>query len=150
MPIVSISLTGELLRNLDEFMRNKGYSSRSEAIRDAVRDLLSEYELGRFDKGKVTATITVISEHERHDVDERLTRLRHEHDNIVSGNMHIHLGRTYCLEIFITEGEVEEVLRFVGRIRAMRGIQQVKYTIVPLTNMHENGEVRRYGEDLPH
>lgn len=137
MPIVSISLTSELLGNLDEFIRSKGYSSRSEAIRDAVRDLLSEYELGRFERQKVTSTITVISEHERHDVDERLTRLRHEHDEIVSGNMHIHLGRTYCLEIFITEGEVDKVLAFIGRIRAMRGIQQVKYTIVPLANTSE-------------
>lgn len=134
MPIVSISLTSDLLRELDEFKNKKGYSSRSEAIRDAVRDILSEYELSRFEKGKVTSTITVISEHEKHDVDERLTRLRHEHDQIISGNMHIHLGKTYCLEIFITEGQVEEVLNFIGRIRAMRGIQQVKYTIVPLTN----------------
>jgi CopG family nickel-responsive transcriptional regulator len=134
MPIVSISLTSELLKELDGFMSKQGYSSRSEAIRDAVRGILSEYELSRFERGKVTSTITVISEHEKHDVDERLTRLRHEHDEIISGNMHIHLGKTYCLEIFITEGEVEEVLNFIGRIRAMRGIQQVKYTIVPLTN----------------
>ena len=134
MPIVSISLTSELLRELDGFIKKRGYSSRSEAIRDAVRDGLSEYELSHFEKGKVTSTITVISEHEKHDVDERLTRLRHEHDEIVSGNMHIHLGKTYCLEIFITEGQVDEVLDFIGRIRAMRGIQQVKYTIVPLTN----------------
>ena len=132
LPIVSISLTSDLLKKLNVFMRQRGYSSRSEAIRDAIRDLLSEFELSRFQTGKVTATITVISEHERHDVDERLMRLRHEHDEIVSSNMHIHLGETYCLEVFITEGEAEEVLNFIGRIRAMRGIQQVKYTLVPL------------------
>jgi CopG family nickel-responsive transcriptional regulator len=101
-------------------------------VRDAIRDLLSEFKLRRFEKGSVTATITVISEHERHDVDERLMRLRHEHDDIVSSNMHIHLGEKYCLEVFITEGEVDQVLNFISRIRAMRGIQQVKYTIVPL------------------
>jgi CopG family nickel-responsive transcriptional regulator len=129
---MSISLTSELLRKLDDFMRERGYSSRSEVIRDAVRDLLSEFELKRFEEGKVTATITVISEHERHDVDERLMRLRHEHDEIVSSNMHIHLGETYCLEVFITEGEVKKVLDFISKIRAMRGVKQVKYTMVPL------------------
>jgi CopG family nickel-responsive transcriptional regulator len=113
-------------------MQERGYSSRSEVIRDAVRDLLSEFELKRFEEGKVTATITVISEHERHEVDERLMRLRHEHDEIVSSNMHIHLGETYCLEVFITEGEVKKVLDFISKIRAMRGIKQVKYTMVPL------------------
>ena len=132
MPIVSISLSSELLRKLDEFMQERGYSSRSEAIRDAIRDFLSEYELHRLEKGRVTATITVISKYERRDLDEKLTRLRHEYDDIVSGNMHIHIGRKYCLEIFITEGEQEEILRFIGKIRAMRGINQVKFTLAPL------------------
>jgi CopG family nickel-responsive transcriptional regulator len=114
-------------------MRDRGYSSRSEAIRDAIRDTLTEYDLGRLEQGAVTATVTVITERERHDVDQRLMRLRHDHNTIISGNMHIHLGSDYCLEIFITEGEVDQVLTFIGRIRAMRGIQQVKFTMVPLT-----------------
>jgi len=113
-------------------MKERGYSSRSEAIRDAIRDFLSEYELDRFRRGKVTATITVISEHKRHNANERLMRLRHEHDEIISGNMHIHLGKTYCLEIFITEGDVKDILNFISKIRAMRGIHQVKYTMVPI------------------
>ena len=132
MPIVSISLTSNLLRKLDEFIKERGYSSRSEAIRDAVRDLLAEFELSKLEKGKVTATVTVISGHERH-VDERLMRLRHEYDSIVSANMHIHIDQIYCLEVFVTEGEAEEVLDFISRVRAMRGVQQVKYTMVPLT-----------------
>ena len=61
-----------------------------------------------------------------------LMRLRHEHDEIVSGNMHIHLGKNYCLEIFITEGDFEDVMSFIGKIRVIRGIHQVKYTIVPI------------------
>lgn len=132
MSVISISLAGELLKKLDAFMHDKGYSSRSEAIRDAVRDFLSEHELSRFEKGRVTATITAISEYERRDVDEKLTRTRHEFNDIITGNMHIHLGKDYCLEIYIVEGESEQALNFISKIRAMRGIQQVKYTIMPL------------------
>ncbi|RJS80026.1 ribbon-helix-helix protein, CopG family [Candidatus Bathyarchaeota archaeon] len=72
MPVVSVSLSGNLLKKLDEFVEKRGYSSRSEAIRDAVRDALSEYELSMFERGKVTATITVISRREKSGVDERL------------------------------------------------------------------------------
>ena len=138
MTIISISLTSNLLRKLDRFMKERGYSSRSETIRDAIRGTLSEYELNRFEGGRVTATITVISDHDRRDVDERLMRIRHENDEIVSGNMHIHLGKTYCLEIFITEGDAEEVLNFIAKIRAMRGIQQVKFTMLPITVTEEH------------
>ena len=133
MPIVSISLTSDLLRKVDALIQDRGYSSRSEAVRDAIRNSLSEYELRRLEKGRVAATITTVSEYVRRDVDERLMRLRHLYDQLVTGNMHIHLGRAYCLEVFIAQGEVEEVLTFIGRVRAIRGIQQVKYTIVPVT-----------------
>ncbi|MEE9509299.1 MAG: nickel-responsive transcriptional regulator NikR [Candidatus Bathyarchaeia archaeon] len=134
MPIVSMSLTNDLLRKLDALIADRSYSSRSEAIRDAIRASLSEYELSRLDRGMVAATITIISEYVRRDVDERLMRLRHEYNDLVTGNMHIHLGRNYCLEVFIVQGAVEAVLNFVGRVRAIRGIQQVKYTVVPIAN----------------
>ena len=133
MPVISISVSSELLRKLDRFMRERGYSSRSEAIRDAIRDSMAEYELRRFEMGRVVATITVISRHERHDVDGRLMRLRHEYDEVVSGNMHIHLAGNYCLEIFIAEGNAEKVKNFIARIRSIRGIEQVRFTIVPIT-----------------
>ena len=134
MPIVSMSLTKDLLRKLDALIADRSYSSRSEAIRDAIRASLSEYELSRLDRGMVAATITIISEYVRRDVDERLMRLRHEYNDLVTGNMHIHLGSNYCLEVFIAQGPVEAVLNFVGRVRAIRGIQQVKYTVVPIAN----------------
>ncbi|RJS80027.1 hypothetical protein CW711_01185 [Candidatus Bathyarchaeota archaeon] len=57
---------------------------------------------------------------------------------MVSGNIHIHLGKDYCLEVFITEGEAEDILNFIGRIRAMRGVQRVKYTMVPLADTSEH------------
>ncbi len=131
MPIVSISLTSDLLRKLDVLIKDKSYSSRSEAIRNAIRNSLSEYELNRLEKGRVAATITIISEYVRRDIDERLMRLRHEYNELVTGNMHLHLGIDYCLEVFIAQGDVEDVLNFIGRVRAIRGIQQVKYTLVP-------------------
>ena len=134
MPVVSMSLTNDLLRKLDTLIADKSYSSRSEAIRDAIRASLSEYELSRLDRGLVAATITIISEYVRRDVDERLMRLRHEYNDLVTGNMHIHLGSSYCLEVFIAQGAVEDVLNFIGRVRAIRGIQQVKYTVVPIAS----------------
>ena len=140
MPIVSISLTSDLLNKLDDIMKLRGFSSRSEAIRDAIRSSISEFELSRFEEGLVTSTITIISDHKHRDIDERLMRIRHEHDDIVSGNMHIHLGKICCLDIFITEGAATRILDFISKIRAMRGLQQVAYTIVPLTSAAQGCE----------
>jgi len=76
--------------------------------------------------------LVVMWEYEKREVDEQLARLRHEYDEIVTGNMHMHLARTYCLEILVAEGELEEIYKLIGRVRAIKGVQQVKYTSVQI------------------
>ncbi len=132
LTVISVSLDPILLKRLDQFIAERGYSSRSEAIRDAVRNFLSEYEIRRAERGKVISAIIIMWEYERREVDEQLARLRHEYDEIVTGNMHMHLARTYCLEILVAEGELEEIYKLIGRVRAIKGVQQVKYTSVQI------------------
>jgi CopG family nickel-responsive transcriptional regulator len=132
MTVISVSLTHELLNRLDDFVEKTGYSSRSEAIRIAVREILSQFTLQRMERGQVVATITVISDRERHDLNSRLMELRHEFDESIFGNMHLHIGRGYCVEIFILREEALRVLDFVSRVRAIRGIREVKYAMTPI------------------
>jgi len=132
MSVVSISLPGELLDKLYLLVNEAGYSSRSEVIRQAIRDILSSYALTRTQKGWVMATATVIFSREEENVNPRLTTLRHEFDELISGNMHLHMGGNYCVEIFIAEGNAEKILEFLTRIRSIRNVQQVRYTMIPL------------------
>jgi|SRR5690349_11736603 CopG family transcriptional regulator, nickel-responsive regulator len=134
MSITSISLSPNLLHKLDDIKDEKGYSSRSEVIRDAIRVYLSEFEMSKFEKGNLTATITAIYQKNGPHLDDLLLHLRHEYDDIVEGNLHIHIGGDNCAEIFVTEGNAERVSGFIGKIRALRGMEQVKYSIVPLHN----------------
>lgn len=132
MTVISLSLTPELLSKLDDFVRESGYSSRSEAIRIAVREALSEFTLQRLKREQVVATITAISDRERRDLNSRLMDLRHEFDDSIFGNMHLHIGKDYCVEIFILREEPERVLDFVSRVRAFRDIREVKYAMTPI------------------
>jgi len=132
LTVVSITLPHELLRRFDEFMRARGYYSRSEAFRDAVRNLMAETELARVESGSVAATIMIACDYERRDVDLRVTEIRHEFDDVVVENVHRHIGEKYCLEVFIAEGDNKRILDLIGRVRGMRGIQQVKAMFLPL------------------
>lgn len=132
MTVISISLTPELLTKLDKYVEKSGYSSRSEAIRIAVREALSQFTLQRLERGQVVATVTVISDRERHEQNSSLMDLRHEFDESIFGNMHLHVGKGYCVEIFIIREETERVLDFVSRVRAIRGIREVKYAMTPV------------------
>ncbi len=132
MTVISVSLTPELLTKLDKYVEKSGYSSRSEAIRTAVREALSQFTLQRLERGQVVATVTVISDRERHEQNSSLMDLRHEFDESIFGNMHLHVGKGYCVEIFIIREETEKVLDFVSRVRAIRGIREVKYAMTPV------------------
>ncbi|MEM1723477.1 MAG: nickel-responsive transcriptional regulator NikR [Candidatus Jordarchaeales archaeon] len=128
--MVSISLDPFLLKKLDQLVEERGYSSRSEAIRDAVRNFLSEYEMKKGEGGRVISAIIIMWEYERREVDEQLTKLRHEYDYLVTGNMHVHLAKGHCVEILIAEGELEEIYKLIGKVRAVKGVQQVKYASI--------------------
>jgi CopG family nickel-responsive transcriptional regulator len=132
MAVVSVTIPNELLRKFDEFIKTRGYYSRSEAFRDAIRSLIAEAELAKMETGNVAATIMITCDYARKDVDLKMTELRHEFDDVVIENVHRHIGEKYCLEIFIAEGNSNRILDLVGRVRGMRGIQQVKAMFMSL------------------
>lgn len=132
LTVISVSLTPDLLERLDSFVEESGYSSRSEAIRLAVRDTLSQFALQRLERGQVVATVTVISDRERNDINSRLMELRHVFEESVFSNMHLHIGGGQCVDIFVVQGLSEVVLDFTSRVRAVRGIREVKFTMTPV------------------
>ena len=132
MTVVSITLPNDLLVKFDDFIATRGYYSRSEAFRDAVRGLITESEFAKMEAGEVAATIMVTCDYTRRDVDLRVTEVRHEFDDVVVENVHRHIGERYCLEIFIAQGKSERIVDLVGRVRGMRGIQQVKAMFMSL------------------
>ncbi|MGA3191116.1 MAG: nickel-responsive transcriptional regulator NikR [Candidatus Bathyarchaeia archaeon] len=132
MTVISITLPNDLLIRFDDFMKARGYYSRSEAFRDAVRNLIAEADIARVETGAVAATIMITSDYARRDVDLRMTEVRHEFDDVVVENVHRHIDDKYCLEIFIAQGKNERILDLIGRVRGMRGIQQVKAMFMSL------------------
>ncbi|MEM0084251.1 MAG: nickel-responsive transcriptional regulator NikR [Candidatus Methanomethylicia archaeon] len=126
MTVVSITIPDELLSRFDEFIKTRGYYSRSEAFRDAIRSLLAEAEISKLKEGKIAATIMITYDYNSRDIDLRLSEIRHEFDDAIIENIHRHVDQKYCLEILIVEGSNDRIMRLIGRIRGLRGIQQVK------------------------
>ena len=132
LTVISITLPSDLLNQFDEFMKSRGYFSRSEAFRDAVRNLISEAEIAKFSSGNVAATIMTTCDYARKDVDLKISELRHEFDDVVIENVHRHIDGKYCVEIFVTEGNNDRILNLINRLRGMHGIQQVRAMFMAL------------------
>jgi CopG family nickel-responsive transcriptional regulator len=93
---------------------------------------MAESEVVKTDTGRVATVIMLTSEYAMTDVEFKLSELRHEFNDVVVENLHRHVANKNCLEIFIAEGNAQRILDLIGRIRGMRGIQQVKTLFISL------------------
>jgi CopG family nickel-responsive transcriptional regulator len=132
MAVVSISMPDELLRRIDGFADEHGYTGRSEVVREGARDLLGEFEDRRLEDRELMGVVTVVFDFETTSVEERMMRLRHEHDTLVASNFHSHVGDHYCMELFILDGTLEAISTFVGKIRATKDTLTVDYSVIPV------------------
>jgi CopG family nickel-responsive transcriptional regulator len=132
MTVVSVSMPESLLERLDEFAGEHGYTGRSEVVREAARNLLSEFEDKRLEDRPLIGVVTVLFNYETSNAEERMMRLRHEHEAMVTSNVHNHVGDHYCMELFIVEGRLDEISSFVGKIRATQDTLSVDYSVIPV------------------
>jgi CopG family nickel-responsive transcriptional regulator len=132
MSVVSVSMPESLLERLDEFAEEHGYTGRSEVVREASRNLLSEFEDKQLEGRELMSTVTVVFDHETSSAEERMMQVRHEHEGLVVSNVHNHVGDHYCMELFVLEGELDEISTFVGKIRATSDVLSVDYSVIPV------------------
>jgi CopG family nickel-responsive transcriptional regulator len=135
MAVVSVSMPDELLERIDEFADEHGYTGRSEVVREAARNLLGEFQDRRLEDRELMGIVTVTFDYETTSVEERMMRLRHEHEHLVASNVHSHVGDHYCMELFILEGDLEDVSTFVGKVRATRDTLSVDYSVLPVDDI---------------
>ncbi len=117
----SISLDELLLAKFDDFIRLRAYSNRSEAIRDLIRKALVK-EAWEADR-EVVGVITLVYDHHRALLQEKITDLQHElHHHIIS-SMHVHMDHDNCLEVIVVRGKAQQIQSLAERLCALRGVK---------------------------
>ncbi len=119
---VGVSFEPELLEKFDVMIKNKGYTNRSEAIRDLVRKSIMESEI-KAEKGDVIGTLTFIYDHDEGDVTHKLLHLQHHHHTEISSTTHIHVNEDICLEVLIVKGKAKNVRKLAEIIKALKGVK---------------------------
>lgn len=120
-----ISMDEELSARFDELIRQKGYRNRSEAIRDLVRDALVQQEWSTSAE-EVIGTVTLVYNHHKHELADRLTDVQHEHYQQVISSMHIHLDHDNCLEVLAVRGKASEMRKIADLLISQKGVKHGK------------------------
>jgi CopG family nickel-responsive transcriptional regulator len=115
------SLPKNLLDAFDGLIGRRGYSNRSEALRDLIRDSLirDSWESG---KEPQIATLTLLYDHSCRGLLQRMTDMQHHSSARVLSSLHVHVSEDICLEVLVMQGSADAVRREADRLLAMRGV----------------------------
>jgi CopG family nickel-responsive transcriptional regulator len=130
MGIISLSLPEELLKNLDSILGKEHAATRSEVVRQAVRNYILEYtELEKI-KGDVTATITVL--YGKTEKNEELFHLQHEFSDMINAYLHSHLSEENCLEVLVVKGPSKRLVNLIDGLKANKPVKKIKFAIMAI------------------
>jgi CopG family nickel-responsive transcriptional regulator len=118
---ISISLEESLLAEFDQFLVHKGYATRSEAVRDLIRERLIR-EQRREATGEQVAVVAMVYDHHARELSGRLVEKQHHHHQLVVSTLHVHLGHRHCLEVSVLRGPMSEVQHLGDDLLATKGV----------------------------
>jgi CopG family nickel-responsive transcriptional regulator len=120
---VGVSFEPGLLEKFDRLIAKKGYTNRSEAIRDLIRKSILDSEVKQ-EKTSIIGTITIVYDHDAGDVTNKLLHLQHHHSSEIQSTTHIHMDEHLCLEVLVVKGKAKRLAELADNIKAIKGVKQ--------------------------
>jgi len=129
---IGISLPENLLNKFDDIIGKRGYSSRSEGIRDAIRSYITYYEWMSDVSGERQGVITMVYDHDHRGLMEAITEIQHGNRHIVQSTIHSHVSDERCLEVILVRGQGEQLKQLAERLMSLKGVESVKLTTIKI------------------
>ena len=122
----SVSIEEDLIEAFDGLCRRRGWTNRSEAIRDAIRRQLveQEWEAGE----EVVGVITLLYDHHGTGLSKKLTEIQHHALDAVISTTHVHIDEENCLEFLAVRGEARVIERLAHRLIGLKGVKHGELT----------------------
>lgn len=138
MSVVTVSMPGELLAEIDAIVEDHNYSGRSEIVRQAGRKLVAEFDQPTLDGRKLLGVVNILYPYNSADVEAELHDRRHDYTELISSNTHTCVdGDQGCLETFVVECDLDALSSFVRDLEATGEAVEVDYSIYPVDGIGE-------------
>lgn len=142
MQRITISVDADLAAAFDDVVRVQGYQSRSEAVRDLVRQAVDARDLVAEEGSNCVASLSYVYDHHVRAMAARLTSIGHAHHDLIVSTTHVHLDHRNCLETTILKGATGAVRALADAIRAERGVRFGALNLIRVepNDWHAGGE----------
>ena len=127
MTVISISLSSKLLNEIDNLKEEMGFSGRSEVIRASTRMLIADNREKEELRGDMNSILVLI--HNK-SVEDRVTEIKHDFEDVISTQIHSHLRENKCLELFILDGDAQRMNQLSKMFKTSGKIDYVKLIII--------------------
>jgi CopG family nickel-responsive transcriptional regulator len=120
-----VSLETTLLKKFDPLIKKLGYKSRSEAIRDLIRERLvaEEWSVGDF---KTIGVLSLVYNHHMRELSEALNKIQHKNLDLIISVTHIHVDHHNCLEVIILKGNNNQIKEVSDELLSTKGVKHGK------------------------
>jgi CopG family nickel-responsive transcriptional regulator len=125
---IGVAIDSNLLSRFDRLIAKQGYTNRSEAFRDLIRDRLVGVAVEEA-KAPVVGTVTLIYDHHSRMLPEKLMNLQHDHHDLIISTTHAHLDHNTCLEVIVVKGESKRVRTLADLLIGIKGVQHGRLVV---------------------
>jgi CopG family nickel-responsive transcriptional regulator len=127
---IGVSLPDNLLARFDEIIAKRGYSSRSEGIRDAIRNYILNYEWMSEVQGDRIGIVSLLYDHDQRGLVNNLIDIQHDNSDLTQSSVHVHIDDHNCLEIMTLRGDAKNIKAFAEKMMSLKGVKHVKLTTI--------------------
>jgi len=124
---IGVAIDEELLTKFDRLIAKRGYTNRSEAFRDLIRNELVQ-EVWESSNVEMFGTVTLVYDHHVRLLTEKLTDLQHQYHSAILSSMHVHLDHDNCLEVILVKGKAQVVQKLANALIATKGVKHGRFT----------------------
>jgi CopG family transcriptional regulator, nickel-responsive regulator len=125
---IGVAIDTDLLNKFDRLIGKRGYTNRSEAFRDMIREELVE-QTWESPESLVVGTVTLVYDHHVHLLNEKLTGIQHDFHHSILSTLHVHLDHDNCLEVLVVRGKSAVVRKVADALISTKGVMHGTLTI---------------------
>ena len=125
---IGVAIDSDLLEQFDELIAKRGYTNRSEAFRDLIRDELVQKTWESPDS-HVVGTVTLVYDHHVRMLNEKLTDMQHDFHRSILSTLHVHLDHDNCLEVLVVRGKAADVQKVADSLISTKGVKHGQLTL---------------------
>ena len=116
-----ISFEPKLLKLFDIFIKEHGYTNRSEAVNDIIRDKLTHLH-----ENQIVGTIKVVYDQRVGHYSKNVSNLQHDYHCQIVSSMHTYLDHHTCLELIVVKGTIDRLKKLLSRIKSTEGVKKAE------------------------